>query len=142
MGRRSRSRSPPTKDKKHHSKRKVSASESDREVRKEKKEKKDRKKSVDTASPAKYGIETRSMSASSSDGTFYFKRALIFSFCYCRFKKEQHDRRCNSHQRERNCKYCSKSWRFLQLSVNHFKNCGGFTKRRYCESLPRLIHDV
>jgi len=60
MGRRSRSRSPPTKDKKHHSKRKVSASDSDREARKEKKEKKDKKKSVDTASPAKYGIETRS----------------------------------------------------------------------------------
>jgi hypothetical protein len=60
MGRRSRSRSPPAKDKKHHSKRKVSG-DSDREARKEKKEKKDKKKSVDTASPAKYGIETRSM---------------------------------------------------------------------------------
>lgn len=60
MGRRSRSRSPPAKEKKHHSKRKVSASDSDREARKEKKEKKDRKKSVDTAAPAKYGIETRS----------------------------------------------------------------------------------
>ena len=83
MGRRSRSRSPPTKDKKHHSKRKVSASDSDREARKEKKDKKDKKKSVDTASPAKYGIETRSMSSiyiCSKDGTFYFKRALIFSF--------------------------------------------------------------
>lgn len=82
MGRRSRSRSPPTKDKKAHAKRKVSASESDRDARKEKKEKKDRKKSVDTASPAKYGIETRSTSSE--------KRALIISFSYCRFEKEQH----------------------------------------------------
>ena len=80
MGRRSRSRSPPTKEKKHHSKRKVSASDSDREARKEKKEKKDRKKSVDTASPAKYGIETRSTSSEAFIIIFYFKRALIFSF--------------------------------------------------------------